>query len=337
MSNNIENASFILRTCDIVDINGAVIADAIGTRNDPYCADLTFQNVNLKDIIGTNLWNKYDFFSLSLIAVPSGYQHQAVTHATADTGNTIYMSGLNWINCNYNYANKTNRTRAMIGTMIENNTDTVINWQYQRQNETNCNLFSKGNNIVDIRIELFRTKSGVLNFPTNAGFIFPQMVLFFCIQPVKLENVFSSINLATTDVAVSGSRYKWSSYDIKTSIGELWNYYETFNLELTQIIHELNSATTINSNGASVMVCINGLPFVNKYKSNPGICHLCNFANGVVFYAQPFGAISITNTQPQCDIEISFYRVDNGAEFPSSLKNFTLQFKVTGLKKKIAI
>lgn len=111
----VENASLVLRTFDILQNNTVAATDnAIGTiaGNNAY---ITWKNINLRQVIGQNMYEKYDKFNLCLSCY--AMRPPANVVQTAYRNASIWISGLNWSNQSYNILTKSNTVDTCFGVV----------------------------------------------------------------------------------------------------------------------------------------------------------------------------------------------------------------------------
>ncbi len=151
------SASFVLRSCDLAI---ASIGSINATRS-----VLTWSNVDIRTIIGDELWDKHQYFSLTLVSfLTTGWDKPPFTtiagptYTHENTSAIVYLQGLQFVNCGYSSITKNNTAIAPIGvfTYPYNGQGTLV------QNNTNCNIiFRKGGSVVDLSISLIRITDGV--------------------------------------------------------------------------------------------------------------------------------------------------------------------------------
>ncbi len=109
MSFNREIINFTLASRDIYNGVG-------GTFNNAYRSEFTFTNINLKNICG-EMWNKYDYFNITLVGVISGAT-SAITTAPKDKNANIILTGLDFMaNDNNNSDITLFKNYAYLGTI----------------------------------------------------------------------------------------------------------------------------------------------------------------------------------------------------------------------------
>lgn len=166
------STSFISTTASTVSV-----ANDVGGWNN---ARQTFYfNIKMRQLLG-DLWDKYDFYVLSLTALNS-FPEASMTNAIMANFN---VGGLNWRNSGYNQANRANGYYAPL-TSMHLTPSAHANLIYS----TNaCSLtFAKGDPDVRLEFEVRNALTNALAVPT-ANYL-PTFTFTFDITPVRVENV----------------------------------------------------------------------------------------------------------------------------------------------------
>ncbi len=171
-------ASFALKYNDIStsDVVGNYpVTNQVGQINATR-TQATWYSVNLENIVGPDVYEKYDLFNLRLNTV--SYQQQAA-FGVAPFDRLVYFSfsGPNWENNSYSITRKTLISGAILGVQnfIENVAETNV-----YENSFICTL--RKQKTFDITVQLL-TLDG--NAPTlNAATLFPRISWFFDVIPV---------------------------------------------------------------------------------------------------------------------------------------------------------
>ena len=146
----------------------------------------------------------------------------------------------------------------------------------------------------------------------------------------------ASFALQTSDLPLNGSNvygsmdsirtsFTWNNINLKTILGDLYDKYDMFNLDIVQIAsnHRGGTAFGTTPSDRSVIVKISGLPFVNqtynfKNACNTNVANLCAFkfpANTVIDTVNQSynltNLLTFSKNQEICNISISLIRVDN--------------------------
>jgi hypothetical protein len=121
-----------------------------GIYNDQYNLSCTWENINLRTVLGT-MYDKYDVFSLQLNYIGQGYVSSSTLSASLNNNLVfIELSGLPLINNTYNII-KQNNTNATIIAVYEINPQNIDSQQYPNPSKV---LFGKNSEMVDITINL---------------------------------------------------------------------------------------------------------------------------------------------------------------------------------------
>ena len=177
---------------DISNFGFTSVVDTPTGNINTFKTNITWKNIDMKTLLG-RYWDDYDYFSLDLA--------QFMTYTTYPTGSIVfgnnsgvfpqnrpiimYISGLDWINCNHGIVNQCNRAHASLGSIgdkafrIDNNSilTTTAGWNNGGANasyiysETSCYdnrlIFKKSTSTVNLNI--------VFNFvyETNINMVSP--------------------------------------------------------------------------------------------------------------------------------------------------------------------
>ncbi len=150
MQNNVLFASFILRTCDVGNYDDGIINDAR--------TQITWKNVDLRTIVGP-MWDMYDYFSITLVTfmnvglTKAPYTTQTGGYTHENSSAIIYLQGLPFVNCTYDYTKRGNSTSAPIGAFKFSYDDSA---SLTQNNQSNAVIFAKGQSMVDLTISLVR-------------------------------------------------------------------------------------------------------------------------------------------------------------------------------------
>ena len=173
----IPKASFSLKYNDIStsDVVGNYpVTNNVGQINATR-TEATWYSINLENIVGPELYEKYELFNLRLNTV--SYQQQA-SFGVAPFDRLVYFafSGPNWENNSYSISRKTNIASAILG--VENlQENTAIASVY----DNTFVVTLRKQKTFDIKVQLL-TLDG--NAPTlNAGTLFPRISFFMDLIP----------------------------------------------------------------------------------------------------------------------------------------------------------
>lgn len=163
------------------------------TINDNNSFD--FLNINLRTIIGNDMFNKYDTFNISLQSIFSGATSSTYLNQNADSFVNIVMSGLPFLNSTYDYITKNNTSETHLVTYeFPLKADfTQSNVFYYTNKHSGSADFQRPSGNVDINIRLASVITNEKAFSLNP---FPQMNFFFTITGVLLSDHSNSIQQA---------------------------------------------------------------------------------------------------------------------------------------------
>jgi hypothetical protein len=167
-----ECASFVLRTSDAV-------SNAVLTSH-------TWKNINLRTLMGNDMYDKYDLFMLKPILAATATQTTNWGNDVNDRIPVLNISGLPFVNNTYNASTLTSSSSAIFGTLltrIGGNPPTTTNGG-------SILTFGKYQELVDLTIFYSRfVKNAFGNYETQAfvGFPFPHFVFSFEIYGIPKE------------------------------------------------------------------------------------------------------------------------------------------------------
>jgi hypothetical protein len=181
METNKHKSIFMLRMRDISTSNvvGDYPLSNIAGTISQYRTSITWNAVNIQNIIGRDLYAKYDIFNIQMSA--AGYSIGTTVYGTTadDRCVNFAMSGLDWQGSNYNVVtlNKTNESIMNCAIYGGQATSNVGN-----MSQILPNISFRKCITTNITINLYT----VLGVPpnTNIGTMFPQMSFTFIITPL---------------------------------------------------------------------------------------------------------------------------------------------------------
>ena len=133
----------------------------------------TWNNVNLKNLLSDEWYNKYDKFNICLVSLTQSYlANQPIAACNVVS---IKMSGLQWLS-SYDQATGNDTGTVVVGVRNFNQNDDLSN--------TNYITFRKGQQITNITINLDSLQTDK-NLVPSAAATFGHMVFLFNITPVK--------------------------------------------------------------------------------------------------------------------------------------------------------
>lgn len=337
MIENTVNAQFVLRTCDTSNSNICLsnkVKVNAGNQAVDTRTNFTWLSVDLKSILG-DLWYQYEYFDLALEYLVTDVI--TTTFTTQDRFNNMYISGLQWSNCNYNPLTKTNRAEVLLYANSWKSISATVG-QVVQPHLNNRYSFKKGREQVDINIYI----------PPSTVNVFPNMVFIFKIFPLKRFEDTScilncSFSLKTTVPNIVGPYYYWNNIDAKTLMGGLYDKFDYFSLELLQV-DTYSTGASLPTNANVNYILIDGLPFINDYdianKNSSAPVGILQYISdiGITNVIAPaqgeFYNIFSKNT-PLFNIRASLYSVATGAITESNNNNWgfpSLFFKIKGVE-----
>ena len=73
------------------------------TSNSNFNTSFTWNNVNLRQIMGNTFYNKYKLFQLNFVCISHGISTNTIGSTSDDLNVIVRLKGLPFKNCNYNY------------------------------------------------------------------------------------------------------------------------------------------------------------------------------------------------------------------------------------------
>ena len=143
-------------------------------------SSITWNNINLRNLLG-DMYDKYDRFNLCLNCISTAYTAFALS-ATNNSQVLIRLTGLPWVNCNYNITSNAinvNNIYNIIGTFkFSSSTPQEPLTQYFYESIA---TFSKNSDIISITIDYLRLVD--LSSPDTTN-TYPQISFFFDIYGI---------------------------------------------------------------------------------------------------------------------------------------------------------
>lgn len=250
-----ESATLILSTASTI---GSPIIDA-------NFSNITFRNVDLKQTLG-EMWEKYDKF----IIKPVGITMIGTCTVGSSNGNMLIynMTGLDWINVNYELAPGQQRWVPICSTIAGNGAQT-INYPYAN-NGWGYN-FRKAQRYVDLQFVV--TNPDFTSVIPNTAFIYTNVDMHFVIEPC-IEGKMNEIAFwgFDTNTAIPGiprivdstrKIYTYPSYDMRQQCREFWHLHENYEIQYAWNI--VRGIGTISNDNRLSPMQLSGLNFVNNY------------------------------------------------------------------------
>jgi len=175
---NIESATLILRSGDLIQN----ATNQYGSC-DQYITNMTWNNINLRTLLGT-LYDRYDLFNICLSNITQSNGSGAFGEDNNDLIVQVCMTGLPFINQTYGVTDCCNTNIAVAGIFefSEAGTNTV------NYNHTHSLTFSKQQDQVNLNIYYQRifpsAYNGVTNYAVKTTTSFPEVIFKFKIYGV---------------------------------------------------------------------------------------------------------------------------------------------------------
>jgi hypothetical protein len=175
---NIECATLILNSADLTTSQ-----TQIGIKNASN-TEQTWYNINVKDIVGQVMFDKYEQFNIILVENIMTVMTAGTTFpANNEKVSMLMMRGLNFRNATYSAVTKNQSGSACIGFSMATAMTTAIAVGQQYFNN-NYNTFTKNSMNVDLTISMMKVNNGILA-TTTAG-SFPDQSYIFKIYGITI-------------------------------------------------------------------------------------------------------------------------------------------------------
>jgi len=145
-------------------------------------SSFTWNNINLRHLLGNDMYDKYDRFNLCLNCISTAYTANALS-GTTNSQVLIRLTGLPWVNCNYNITSNginVNNIYTII-TSFKFSSSTPQEPLIQYFYGSNIATFSKNSDIISITIDYLRLVDLLTPDTTNT---YPQMTFIFDIYGI---------------------------------------------------------------------------------------------------------------------------------------------------------
>ena len=171
-------ATLCLRTCDLPYTLGTISMNQVGGTN-IIKTQATWNNINLRLVLG-DMYDKYDKFNLMLNSVSNGFTGAA--YGNNDYNQVLLkMSGLNWINANYDFKSGSTTNQAVLGAYtLAGSASGTNSTQYTGQNIL---TFNKQQDNVNITVGMYYVSSDTIY--TAGGASYPNWSLLLRIWGVE--------------------------------------------------------------------------------------------------------------------------------------------------------
>lgn len=193
MNLNVATISFSLTTNVF---GGFGTTNNYGQWNNANFTDMTFKNVNLRNIIGQVIWDKYDYFNITCINRQNGFvsTYNNPTDPYSTTGICL-MKGLQSVgNNNQTSFGSLNTTMILAAGQHSTGSNSFSGFNQF------TNTFSKGSTNVDLNIyyvrpndftplQLARAGNNTFVSSMGTGPYFPNQTYTFCIVPIEMKHI----------------------------------------------------------------------------------------------------------------------------------------------------
>ena len=150
----------------------------------------TWKNINLRTVLGHEMYEKYDTFNLSLMSVVNSGRAVIYANSQDDCLVNLIISGLPLINSTYNHSTKANTNKCQLCVYeFPPVTQYALTSHIQYSDGVASTNFSKSSDVIDLTIEYVLMETGVA---VTALSIYPEMSFYFNITGVKLSNYANS-------------------------------------------------------------------------------------------------------------------------------------------------
>lgn len=184
MQNFVETASIVLSDNDIStsdDYNPAGVSNSVGYQN-AIRSSRTWYNVNIKDVVGDDMYHKYEYYNIRLNAISYGPTPE--DFGGNDPNNLLVnaiMTGLPFAQNTYNYFRRNTTNQANICSLVMNqdpSSSTALQFD-----STWLVTFRRCENL-DLTI-FFRKPDNTPYEQESIPQMFPRFTFYFSIFPVR--------------------------------------------------------------------------------------------------------------------------------------------------------
>lgn len=180
-----ETARLFLRTYPFS--NGLDNAYGYSSYNN---TSFTWKNINLRTVLGHEMYEKYDIFNLSLVSIANSARTLAYANSQNDCFVNIIISGLPLINSTYDHTMKTNTNTCQLCVYeFPPVTQYSLTSFIQYPEYVASTDFLKSSDVIDLTITYLIQST---NAAVIALSIYPEMSFYFNITGVKLSNYANS-------------------------------------------------------------------------------------------------------------------------------------------------
>ena len=173
-----ETVTLILNTFDISTSQNGQVFNAVGvirtidnqyeTLSDNKC-NITWKGVNLRKLMGNDIYNKYETFNLYIYQINQG---TGLSNTVTMISGAFYlvdikMKGLPFLNNTYNVATGMNTNEAFLTSYVLNNSSATTIGTVTPLFNPAIVTFGKASDIVDINITMRKTLDRAYPLATN--------------------------------------------------------------------------------------------------------------------------------------------------------------------------
>jgi len=179
-----ETARFCLRSYPLNDIT--VNANSTLGFNQNNNTSFTWNNINLKTLLGHEMYEKYDTFNIDITSISNSGMPNEYSNSQNECMVNIVMSGLNFINSTYEQITGNNNNKCYICTyeFPPLGSHQLTNMTLYPYNVASAE-FSKSSDIINLTIEYINNATDEIIIPLN---IYPEMCFYILITGVKISN-----------------------------------------------------------------------------------------------------------------------------------------------------
>ena len=238
-----------------------------GVLNGGYNNTCTW-NVDMSKVLG-EMYDKYEYFNLTLKCIAWDVLPAGVSSSGTTRLSTYYMTGLNWVNCNYDTLTNQLRDRSCIGTAYFHDYLNATNSLIYNNPENVVNTFCKSStSVTDLTIAVYNIFNNSLAQMGAAGSrSLPLCIYDFCVTPCKDDSErFALLTLYEGVTSNSGATQTFNNINFKLLLGELWDKYDTYWVDLVDLqASPFTGGFAVNANSVVATVELTGLtPVVNR-------------------------------------------------------------------------
>ena len=240
--------------------------DASSTNQ--YNTIITWNNIDIRNIISERLCQKYDAFNITCKCLLSNVMPIDNSSQFASHGkyNCAVMSGLPWMCSNYSTKTKTRTQQAVIMCTDHRNETNLAPTAQLNSEFMACTFSTPVKTNVEITITFNQINgAGSVSVAGGGTNVFPTMLFMFTITPCVTSIDWCSIlylpNTAYT-IDTFGTTLTCSNLSMRELLGDLYDLYDYFTIDLVSAIGSIRGVT-INDNSRAATLLMSGLEFVS--------------------------------------------------------------------------